>query len=73
MLHSRTNNNMIRHLPERRLRLMFDDKQSSYDELLRRDNLISVPIEIYKVWLLRCLKLRVKGIQKLSAIFLRKE
>lgn len=61
-LHSHTNDNMIRHLPERCLRSMFDNKQSTYDELLRRDNLVSVPIEIYKVWLLKCLKLRMKGV-----------
>ena len=61
-LHSHTNDNMIRHLPERCLRSMFDNKQSTYDELLRKDNLVSVPVEIYKVWLLKCLKLRMKGV-----------
>ena len=41
MLHSRRNNN-IRNLHERCLRLIYDDKKSSYEELLTKDSSVSV-------------------------------
>ena len=37
MLHSRSNNNKIKHLHERCLRIVFQDKQSSYENLLVKD------------------------------------
>ena len=37
MLHSRCNNNKIKHLHERCLRLTYCDKTSSYEELLQKD------------------------------------
>ena len=42
MLHSRSNNNKIKHLHERRLRLIYNDKQSSYEELLIKDGTVSI-------------------------------
>ena len=57
MLRSRCNNNKIKHLHERCLRLIYCDKTSSYEELLGKDgsvsiyhrNMQSLAIEMYKV------------------------
>ena len=57
MLHSRCNNNKIKHLHERCLRLIYCDKTLSYEELLEKDgsvsiyhrNMQSLAIEMYKV------------------------
>ena len=42
MLHSRSNNNKIKHLHERCLRLIYNDKRSSYDELLINNGAVSI-------------------------------
>lgn len=42
MLQSRSNNNKIKHLQDRRLRLIYNEKRSSYQDLLKKDG--SVPI-----------------------------
>ena len=42
MLQSRSNNNKIKHLQDRRLRLIYNEKRSSYEDLLKKDG--SVPI-----------------------------
>ena len=42
MLHSRQNNNKIKHLHERCLRLIHNDKLSSYEELLEIDRSVSI-------------------------------
>ena len=42
MLHSRQNNNKIKHLHERCLRLIHNDKLSSYEELLEKDWSVSI-------------------------------
>ena len=42
MLHSRSNNNKIKHPHERCLRLIYNDKQSSYEELLIKDGTVSI-------------------------------
>ena len=42
LLHGRTNSDIIKLDPEKRLRLIYGDKQSSYDELLTRDNPVSI-------------------------------
>ena len=56
-LHSRKNNNKIKHLHELCLRLIYSDKKSSYENLLEKDNSVSIhhkniqalPIEMFKV------------------------
>ena len=56
-LHSRSNNNNIKHLHERCFRIVYQDKQSSYENLLVKDgtvsmhhrNIQSLPIEMYKI------------------------
>ena len=42
MLHSRSNNNKIKHLHERCLRIVYQDKQSSYENLLAKDGTVSM-------------------------------
>ena len=57
ILHTRCNNNKIKHLHERCLRLTYCDKKSSYEELLEKNgsvsihhkNIQSLAIEMYKV------------------------
>ena len=57
MLHSRKNNNKIKHLHERCLRLIYSDKRSSYENFLEKDNSVSIhhkniqalAIEMFKV------------------------
>ena len=57
MLHCRKNNNKIKHLHERCLRLIYSDKKSSYENLLEKDNSVSIyhkniqalAIEMFKV------------------------
>ena len=57
MLCSRCNNNKIKHLHERCLKLIYSDKNSYYEELLEKDgsvcihhrNIQNLAIEMYKV------------------------
>ena len=57
MLNSRSNNNKIKHLHERYLRIVYQDKQSSYENLLVKDGTVSMhhrkiqalAIEMYKI------------------------
>ena len=42
MLHSRSKDNKIKHLHERCLRLIYNDKQSSYEELLIKNGTFSI-------------------------------
>ena len=57
MLHSCRNNNIIRNFHKRCLRLIYNDKSSSYDELLTKDgsvtmhdrNILALAIEFYKI------------------------
>ena len=42
MLHSRKNDSKIKHLHERFLRLIYSDKKSSYENLLEKDNPVSI-------------------------------
>ena len=42
ILHSRRNNNIIRNLHERCLRLIYNSKNSSYEELLTKDGSVSI-------------------------------
>ena len=47
MLHSRQNNNKIKHLHERCLRLIHNDKLSSYEELLEKNLSVSIHNSIF--------------------------
>ena len=57
MCHTRTKNNKINRINERRLRLIYNDKKSNFENLLDKDksvsihhkNLRSLAIEMYKV------------------------
>ena len=57
MLHSRKSNNKIKHLHELCFQLIYSDKNSSYENLLEKDNSVSIhhkniqalAIEIFKV------------------------
>ena len=57
MFHSRKNNNKIKHLNDRCLRLIYINKKSSYENLLEKDNSVSIhhkniqalAIEMFKV------------------------
>ena len=57
MFHSRSLNNKINRLHDRCLRIIYNDKHSNFEELLVKDNSVSIhhnnihtlPIEIYKV------------------------
>ena len=57
MFHNRTLNNRINRIHERALRIVYQDKKSSFNELLRRDNTVTVhqrnlqvlATELYKV------------------------
>ena len=42
MLHSRSNNSKIKHLHECCLRLVYNEKQSSYKEILLKDDAVSI-------------------------------
>ena len=42
MCHNRTYNNKISRLQERFLRLIYNDKHSSFEDLLEKDNLVSI-------------------------------
>ena len=42
LLHSRRNNSIIRNLHERCLRLIYNDKNSTYEELLTKDGSVSI-------------------------------
>ena len=42
MCHSRANNNKINRLHERCLRIVYNDKQSSFNELLKKDGSVSI-------------------------------
>ena len=54
MCHNRTNNNKIDRLHERCLRLIYNDKKSSFEDLLEKDG--SVPIHHRNLRTLRSLK-----------------
>ena len=65
MLHSRQNNNKIKHLHERCLRLIHNDKLPSYEELLEKDgsvsihfkNIQSLAIEMFQIKHGHCLEI----------------
>ena len=71
MFHSRQNNNKIKHLHERRLRLIHNDKLPSYEELLEKDG--SVSIHLKNIQSLAIEMFQIKHVLKLLAIFLHKQ
>ena len=58
MCHNRTNDNKINRLHERCLHLLYNDKKSSFHDLLERDssasihhrNLRALPTEMYRIY-----------------------
>ena len=54
MLHSRQNNNNIKYLCERCLRLIHHDKLSSYKELLKKDGQSQFIIKTSRAFPLKC-------------------
>ena len=71
MLHSRKNNNKIKHLHERCLRLIYSDKKSTYENLLEKDNSVSIQHENIQPLAIEMFKVKQKSYaQKLLLIFL---
>ena len=60
MLYSRKNNDKIKHLQERYLRLNYSDKKSSYENLLEKDNSISIDHKNIQVLAIEMLKVKQK-------------
>ena len=80
MCHSRTNNRKINRLHERCLRIIYNDKQSSFIKLLEKDNSVSIhqrnlqilAIEMFKVSKNDIFKLRGEqtyNLRKLSQFY----
>ena len=69
MLHSRKNNNIVRNLHERYLRLIYYDKNSSYEELLKMAQSLYIT-EMCKLWRLNCTKLKMDFCQNFLMKFL---
>ena len=44
MFHNRTYNNRINRLQERSLRMVYNDKRSSFEELLKKDGSVSTHV-----------------------------
>ena len=59
MLHSRKNNK-IKHLHERCLRLIYSDKKSSYENLLEKDNSVSIHPKNIQALAIEMLKVKRK-------------
>ena len=55
MCHSRTNNSIINMLHERCLRIIYNDKQSSFTELLNKDSSVSIHTKNIQSFQLKCL------------------
>ena len=49
MFHSRALNNKIYRLHERCLRIIYNDKTSTFNELLEKDNSVPINVEIFKL------------------------
>ena len=54
MYHSRSNNRKINMVHERCLRIVYNDKQSSFTELSNKDNSSQVTLKTFKGLKLRC-------------------
>ena len=69
MRHSQ-NNDKIKHLRERCLRLIPDEKLSSYEELLEKDGSVSSHPKKIKSLAIECFRSNMDSLLKLLAIFL---
>ena len=69
ILHSRKNDSIIRNLHERCLRLIYNDKNSSYEELLKMAQSLYIT-EIYKLWRPNFTKLKMEFRQNFLLKFL---
>ena len=56
MCHSRTNNRKINRLHERCLRIICNDKQSSFLKLLEKDNSVSIHQRNLQILAIKCSK-----------------
>ena len=70
MLHGRKNKNKIKHLYERCLRLIYNDKKSSYENLLEKDNSVSIHHKSVQALVIEMFNVEHKLSQKLLVIFL---
>ena len=50
MFHSRTSNNKINFIHERTLKITYNDRKSSFEELLRKGNTVSIHHRNWKFW-----------------------
>ena len=57
MCHSRVNNNKINRLHERCLRIVYNDKQSSFNELLEKGGSVSIHMKNMKILAIEMYKL----------------
>ena len=73
MLHSRQNNNKIKHLHEKCLRLIHNDKLSSYEELLEKNGSVSVHHKNIQSLAIKMLQIKHGESPELLAIFLHKQ
>ena len=59
MCHSRTNNNKINRLHERFLLIVYNDKQSSFNELLKKDDSVSIHMSNIQILATECTNLSI--------------
>ena len=64
MFHSRTLNNKINRLHERCLRIKYNDKLSNFEELLHKDNFVSIRHNNINALAIECTKLLIVCLQK---------
>ena len=64
MFHSRTLNNKINRLHERCLRIKYNDKLSNFEELLHKDNFVSIRHNNINALAIECTKLLMVCLQK---------
>ena len=73
MLHSRQNNDKIKHLHEKYLRLIHNDKLSSYEELLEKNGSVSVHHKNIQSLAIKMLQIKHGESPESLAIFLHKQ
>ena len=73
MCHTLRNNAMINNLHERRLRLIYSDKKSSYESLLEKDGLVSICHRNIHTLAMKMYKVKSGYRSKFSVICLIKE